>query len=116
MLVPGPVDPGAYEAFLKGRHHWYRRSPDALKLALHYLQQATAKDPTYALAYAGLADAYNSLGWDLFAILAPAESFPTGTMVIGSNRTRPKCRRKMRMGDPPVLTWVSNHGTISVLY
>ncbi len=72
----GPVDPGAYEAFVKGRHHWYRRSPDALKRALHYLQQATAKDPTYALAYAGLADAYNSLGWDLFAILAPAESFP----------------------------------------
>ena len=72
----GPVDPEAYETFLKGRHHWYRRSPDALKRALHYLQQATAKDPTYALAHAGLADAYNSLGWDLFAIMAPAESFP----------------------------------------
>jgi eukaryotic-like serine/threonine-protein kinase len=72
----GPVNPGAYEAFLKGRHHWYRRSPDALERALHYLQQATAKDPTYALAYAGLADAYNSLGWDLYAILRPAESFP----------------------------------------
>ena len=71
-----PVDPGAYEAFLKGRHHWYRRSPEALKRALYYLQQATAKDPTYALAYAGLADAYNSLGWDLYAVLAPAESFP----------------------------------------
>ena len=72
----GPVDPEAYEAFLKGRHHWYRRSPDALKRALDYLQQATTKDPTYALAYAGLADAYNSLGWDLFAIMAPAESYP----------------------------------------
>ena len=72
----GPVDPEAYEAFLKGRHHWYRRSPDALKRALHYLQQAIAKDPTYALAYAGLADVYNSMGWDLYGILAPAESFP----------------------------------------
>lgn len=71
-----PVDPGAYEAFLKGRYHWYRRSPDALKLTLQYLQQATAKDVTYAPAYAGLADAYNSLGWDLYAILTPAESFP----------------------------------------
>ena len=72
----GPVDPGAYEAFLKGRHHWYRRSPDALKRSLGYLQQATAEDPTYALAYAGLADAYNSMGWDLYGISAPAESFP----------------------------------------
>ncbi len=71
-----PVDPEAYEAFLKGRHHWYRRSPDALKKALEYLQQAIAKDPTFAMAYAGLADAYNSLGWDIFGILPPEESFP----------------------------------------
>ena len=72
----GPVDPEAYEAFLKGRHHWYKRSPDALRLALQYLNQATDKDPTYALAHAGLADAYNTLGWDLFAVMAPAETFP----------------------------------------
>ncbi len=71
-----PVDPEAYEAFLKGRYHWYRRSPDALKRALACLQRATAKDPTYALAQAGLADAYNTLGWDLFAVLPPAEAFP----------------------------------------
>jgi serine/threonine-protein kinase len=71
-----PVDPEAYEAFLKGRHHWYKRGPDALKRALNYLQHAVAKDPSYALAHAGVADAYNSLGWDLYAVLAPAESFP----------------------------------------
>lgn len=71
-----PVDPEAYEAFLKGRYHWYRRSPDALKKALEYLERAIAKDPTYALAHAGLADAYNSLGWDLFAVLPPAEAYP----------------------------------------
>ncbi len=70
------MDPEAYEAFLKGRYHWYRRSPDALKRALECLQRATAKDPTYALAQAGLADAYNTLGWDLFAVLPPAEAFP----------------------------------------
>ncbi len=70
------VDPEAYETFLKGRYHWYKRSPDALKRALDYLNQAITKDPTYALAHAGLADAYNSLGWDLFAVMAPADSFP----------------------------------------
>jgi tetratricopeptide (TPR) repeat protein len=71
-----PIDPEAYEAFLKGRYHWYRRSPDALQKSLEYFQCAIAKDPTYALAYAGLADAYNSLGWDLYAARLPAEVFP----------------------------------------
>ena len=71
-----PVDPEAYEAFLKGRYYWYKRSPDALKRGLESLQQAVAKDPTYALSHAGLADAYASLGWDLFAAVAPAEAFP----------------------------------------
>ncbi len=70
------VDPEAYEAFLKGRYHWYRRSPDALNKALQYLQRAIALDPTYALAHAGLADAYISLGWDLYAVLPPAEAYP----------------------------------------
>jgi len=71
-----PVDPEAYEAFLKGRYYWYRRSPEALKKALDYLHAAIAKDPTYALAQAGVADAYISLGWDLYALLPPAETYP----------------------------------------
>jgi TolB-like protein/tetratricopeptide (TPR) repeat protein len=71
-----PVDPVAYEAFLKGRHHWYRRSPDALKRGVECLQQAIDLDPTYALAHAGLADAYVSLGWDLFGLALPSEAYP----------------------------------------
>ncbi len=71
-----PVNPEAYEAFLKGRYYWYKRSPDALKKGLECLQQAVGKDPTYALSHAGLADAYASLGWDLFAAVAPREAFP----------------------------------------
>jgi eukaryotic-like serine/threonine-protein kinase len=71
-----PVDPVAYETFLKGRHLWYRRSPDALKKAVEYLQQAIRLDPTHALAHAGLADAYVSLGWDLFGLSSPFESYP----------------------------------------
>lgn len=70
------VDPEAYEAFLKGRYYWYRRSPEALKKALEYLQRAIAKDPTYPLAHAGVADVYNSLGWDLYAVLPPVQAFP----------------------------------------
>ena len=71
-----PVDPVAYETFLKGRHLWYRRSPDALKKSIECLQQAVTLDPSHALAYAGLADAYVSSGWDLFGLAAPSENYP----------------------------------------
>jgi serine/threonine-protein kinase len=70
------VDPVAYETFLKGRHFWYRRSPDALTRAVELLQEAIRLDPSHALAYAGLADAYVSQGWDLFGLAAPSDSFP----------------------------------------
>src|SRR2546427_7700058 len=58
-----PVDPEAYEAYLKGRYHWNRRSKAGLPLGVQYFQQAIAKDPTYAAAYAGLADCLSSFGW-----------------------------------------------------
>jgi tetratricopeptide (TPR) repeat protein len=51
-----PVDPGAFEAYLKGRYYWNKRSPQAVKKCGEYLQQAIEKDPTYVAAYAGLAD------------------------------------------------------------
>jgi eukaryotic-like serine/threonine-protein kinase len=71
-----PVDPAAYEAFLKGRHLWYRRSPDALTRSVELLQQSISLDAGHALAYAGLADVYATMGWDLFGLSAPSESFP----------------------------------------
>jgi serine/threonine protein kinase/tetratricopeptide (TPR) repeat protein len=48
----------AYELYLKGRHFWNRRTEEAVVRAVQYFEQATARDPTYARAYAGLADAY----------------------------------------------------------
>jgi serine/threonine protein kinase/Tfp pilus assembly protein PilF len=76
MAAAQPVNPEAYEAFLKGRYHWFKRSPDALRRGLEYFRQAIALDHTYALSHAGLADSYGSLGWDLFAAMPPAEAFP----------------------------------------
>jgi serine/threonine-protein kinase len=48
----------AYQDYLKGRYYWNKRTGDDLKRAIDYFNQAIAKDPGYALAYAGLADTY----------------------------------------------------------
>lgn len=64
----------AYHTYIKGRHFWNQRTEEALKHALEYFQQAIEIDPTYALAYAGLADANTTLGYGSY--LAPHETFP----------------------------------------
>jgi serine/threonine-protein kinase len=50
--------PEAYQLYLKGRYHWNKRTAADVRKSVDYFQQAIDKDPTYALAYAGLADAY----------------------------------------------------------
>ena len=64
----------AYHAYLKGRYYWNKRTGDAFRKAIQCFQEAIDTDPVYALAYAGLADCYTTLGW--WRILPPAESFP----------------------------------------
>lgn len=53
------VNPEAYDLYLKGRFYWNQRNPAAIKESIGYLQKATEQDPNFALAYVGLADAYN---------------------------------------------------------
>ena len=48
----------AYQFYLKGRFYWNKRTPADLEKAIPFFQQAIEKDPKYALAYSGLADAY----------------------------------------------------------
>ncbi len=68
------VDPEAYEAYLKGRYYWNKRTEEGLKKGLKYFEEAIEKDPGYALAYAGLADSYVVLAdWDF---LPPGEAHP----------------------------------------
>lgn len=64
----------AYELYLKGRYHLNRLTDDGFTKGREYFQQAIDKDPNYALAYAGLADAYNRLSG--FNALAPSAGFP----------------------------------------
>jgi TolB-like protein/DNA-binding winged helix-turn-helix (wHTH) protein/Flp pilus assembly protein TadD len=53
------VDPEAYDLYLRGRYYWNQRTPAGMKESIAYFEQAIAKDPNFALAYSGLADAYN---------------------------------------------------------
>jgi TolB-like protein/DNA-binding winged helix-turn-helix (wHTH) protein/Tfp pilus assembly protein PilF len=65
-----PVDPEAYELYLKGRYQYFAwRQPDK---AVESFKHSIEKDPSYAPAYAGLAAAYNILGF--FSV--PTETFP----------------------------------------
>jgi len=67
-------NPEAHELYLKGRFFWNKRTADDLRRSIDYFDQAIAKDPNYALAYAGLAQAWNLL--PAFNGGAPKDCFP----------------------------------------
>jgi serine/threonine protein kinase/Flp pilus assembly protein TadD len=51
----------AYQLYLKGRYHWNKRTEEGIRRSVEHFEKAIETDPGYALAYAGLADAYNML-------------------------------------------------------
>ncbi len=64
----------AFRLYLQGSYFWNKRSAESMKKSLEYFNRAIAIDPTFALAYSGIADAYITLGdWQ---ILPPKESYP----------------------------------------
>jgi serine/threonine protein kinase len=67
-------NPEAYQLYLKGRYYWNKRTEEALKKGLHYFNLAIDQDPGYARAYAGVADSYEMLVWNM--VLAPREGLP----------------------------------------
>ena len=70
------VNPKAYEACLKGRYFWNKRTAAGLKLALAYFNQAIDEDPGYAPAESGLADTYALLAdWE-YGVMTPKEALP----------------------------------------
>jgi serine/threonine-protein kinase len=81
------VDPEAYQLYLRGRYFLNKRTPEGLTQAFDLFQQAVARDPKYALAYAGLADAYALAGagyapLTLEAAFAKAKEFATKALEI----------------------------------
>jgi eukaryotic-like serine/threonine-protein kinase len=63
----------AYQLYLRGRDSWNRRTKEGFEQAIKEFNQAIGKDPTYALAYAGLADCYSLLGF--FSYLKPDDAY-----------------------------------------
>ena len=64
----------AYQAYLRGRYFWNRRTEQTIKRAEKHFQQAIDMDPGYALAYAGLADCYAT--YPGYQVVSPRESWP----------------------------------------
>lgn len=62
LAVSRQVDPEAHADYLRGRFHWSKRTVSDFRTAIRYFEQAIGRDPSYASAYAGLADSYALLG------------------------------------------------------
>ncbi|MGB9074045.1 MAG: protein kinase [Terriglobales bacterium] len=75
-----PVNPDAYEAYLKGQSHWYHLSREHLDAALGYFELALQKDPNYARAYVGVANVWMSRGDAGF--MQPSETMPKAKAAI----------------------------------
>jgi TolB-like protein/DNA-binding winged helix-turn-helix (wHTH) protein/Flp pilus assembly protein TadD len=74
------VDPGAHDAYLRGRYHWNLGEPEDLEKARHYYEQALEKDPRHARAYAALADYYGALPF--YTSFRPDEVFPKAKAAV----------------------------------
>ncbi|MCA1616761.1 MAG: winged helix-turn-helix domain-containing protein, partial [Acidobacteria bacterium] len=64
----------AYQLYLKGRYFWNKRTVEGLKKGISYFNEAVEQDPSYALAYVGLADSYSLLGD--YGGLTPNQTYP----------------------------------------
>jgi hypothetical protein len=105
------VNPAAYQAYLRGRHHWNGWSMEGFRRALEEFQLAIDLDPSYALAYAGLGDAYATMAY--YGYVDPQQGFaraatadcgpPRGLRAVGGSAARRRRRpaRPHRAGRDP---------------
>ena len=69
-----PALPAAYDAYVRGRYAWERRTEADLREAIRFFQASLDADPTYAPAYVGLSDSYAQLGYGSY--IRPEDTFP----------------------------------------
>jgi TolB-like protein/Tfp pilus assembly protein PilF len=93
MAKAPTLNPEAYELYLKGRFFWNKRSGVDLRKAIDFFNQAIAKDPNYALAYAGLADSYlllpNYGGAPTAEVIPPARAAVTKALELDDSLAEP---------------------------
>ena len=93
MAKTATADPEAYQAYLKGRYYWNRRTTENLKKGIEQFKAATDRDPNYALAYAGLADCYVILkdyaGTPLSETLPQARAYAERAIAIDDQLAEP---------------------------
>jgi TolB-like protein/lipoprotein NlpI len=94
------VDPDAYQAYLKGLYHWYKLTPGDLDSAQRYFELAIAKDPSYAVAYTGIALVWAGRGQ--MGFVSPAETTP---------KAKAAARKAIGLDD----TVAETHYTLAVL-
>ncbi len=68
------VNPGAYQAYLRGKFHWLKLTPADMDSAQHYYELALKRDPAYALPHSGIAEVW--IGREQMGLVAPAEAAP----------------------------------------
>ena len=97
------LDPAAYDAYLRGRFFWNKRTAEGFRKALGEFERATQLDPAWALGWAGLADTYGLLGISTYNVMPPAQAMP---------KARAAARRALELdaslAEPHAsLAWVS---------
>jgi len=70
----------AYQLYLKGRFSWNKRTPESLKQAIEFYDQAIEKDPNYALAFSGLAETYVLFAF--YGVTPAKESMPKAKAAV----------------------------------
>ncbi len=99
-----PRDVATYELFLKGRFFWEKRTPPDLMRAAEYFEEAVARDPGYAEAYAGIADSLTLL--IVFGGRRPGEVLP---------RLRTALAEALRLGHDSAMVHAANANVLSAL-
>lgn len=103
-LAMPAIDPLAYDAYLRGRYLWHRRTETGARAAVEHFEKAVERAPEYAPAWTGLADAYAVLGF--YDFLAPVTAFP---------RAREAARRALAL-DPENASAEATLGYVALYY
>jgi serine/threonine protein kinase/tetratricopeptide (TPR) repeat protein len=92
-----PTDSGeAYHLYLKGRYHWNKRTEESLRKGIQFFREAIESDPSFASAYAGLADSFITLATNI--PLPPHDAMP---------KAKAAAMRAIEIDDSHAEAWAS---------